>query len=324
MEKVAELKEYIGVALGQDPRLRKTAGQGRLPFYIRTAYALYNGKLRDRELLFALANPGSNLTVTQIEKQMNTLRDTLGLMAVVVLNDVDAITRRRLVDKHINFIATGKQMYLPDLLMDLRENFQKPREVKRQLLPSAQVMLICKMLAPKEPLETYRLKQWAVHLGYTAMAMTQAAENLKANGLCEIHGTKEKFLHFVAERNELWRLAEPLMIDPVLKRLYVDKLPTGVKLLKAGETALAEYTNLNAGREECRAIGKGDFYDLTNKRKLDNPHQAEGNYLLEVWKYDPAAISKGGAVDEISLYLSMRHNTDERIQMALGELADRW
>jgi hypothetical protein len=81
---------------------------------------------------------------------------------------------------------------------------------------------------------------------------------------------------------------------------------------------------MNASRQEFRATGRATYYEMVKKQLLVNPNDHEGAYCLEVWKYDPAVLGGDAVVDEISLYLSLRHNTDERIQMALGELADLW
>ena len=45
-----------------------------------------------------------------------------------------------------------------------------------------------------------------------------------------------------------------------------------------------------------------------------------------MWNYPPRLLGDGNAVDQISLYLSLRDDTDERIQQALEELLEeiRW
>jgi hypothetical protein len=47
------------------------------------------------------------------------------------------------------------------------------------------------------------------------------------------------------------------------------------------------------------------------------PNAAE----IELWRYEPALLSKDGkSVDPLSLYLSMRGTSDERVEAALANL----
>ena len=47
-----------------------------------------------------------------------------------------------------------------------------------------------------------------------------------------------------------------------------------------------------------------------------------GINVIEIWRYDPLPLSLDGNVDKLSLYLSMRNNQDERIQIELEQLID--
>jgi hypothetical protein len=38
---------------------------------------------------------------------------------------------------------------------------------------------------------------------------------------------------------------------------------------------------------------------------------------VEVWSYDPGPLADQGAVDPLSLYLSLKDNKDERVEAAL-------
>lgn len=46
----------------------------------------------------------------------------------------------------------------------------------------------------------------------------------------------------------------------------------------------------------------------------------EADLEVEVWTYKPSLLSEGPAVDQLSLYLSLRDDTDERVQSALDEM----
>ncbi len=89
-----------------------------------------------------------------------------------------AINRGRLIQKGMNFIVPGKQLFLPDMLLDLRENFNErsSRKNKEKLLTSAQYILLYHMLHRYEKVQLTDLsfKELAVKIGYTQVAISNA------------------------------------------------------------------------------------------------------------------------------------------------------
>jgi DNA-binding MarR family transcriptional regulator len=227
----------------------------------------------------------------------------------------------------------GKQLYLPDYLMDLREGNQTVGRKKKteKLLPSAQFIILYHMLQSNKTqhLEDDSFTQLALRFGYTKMAITKAVDNLVYHELCKVEGTKEKYIRFLSIRKELWNRALPLFTTPVLKLVYVDEKPEGMHLLQANEYALPEYSDMNPSRQKYYAIEKGKFYDLQKTGKLINPNEFEGKYGLEVWKYNPEPLVElvnpdTNVVDPLSLYLCLKDNPDERIEMALEQILDHY
>jgi hypothetical protein len=114
----------------------------------------------------------------------------------------------------------------------------------------------------------------------------------------------------------------------VFKRIYVDEMPEGMHLLKANESALPEYSDMNPSQQKYYAIEKGKFYDLQKNGQLKNPNEYEGKYALEVWKYNPEPLAhilnnNMNVVDPLSLYLSLKDSRDERVEMALEQIIEK-
>src|SRR5690606_30911675 len=145
-----------------------------------------------------------------IERQLVPIRQVFDQTPVIVVNDISAITRKRLIEKGINFVVPGKQLYIPAVLLDLRETFKKIKEPAVTLLPSAQVILIYRILQRNERLEDFPLKVLAKKMNYTAMAITKAVADLRDHELCDVTGTREKFVHFFLPIPELWARANRL------------------------------------------------------------------------------------------------------------------
>nr|WP_315174970.1 MarR family transcriptional regulator [uncultured Flavobacterium sp.] len=332
-----EVSKYINETLGAnaivDPIQKNDLGN--LPMYITQAYKLYNMELFNRDLVMVELKNEDELSLLQVDKHLQLLKNTFNRVVVLVLENLPAYNRKRLIERGINFIVPGKQLYLPELLIDLREGFSKPRvRIKdNTLMPSAQFLLIYHIIQRNEnwKLENNSFKEIAKKLGYTPMAITNAVENLKQHNLIEVYGEKEKFIKFNLERNELWHTAEQenLLSSPVLKTVYVDVLPATPFMLKTNTSALSEYSNMNPSKQYYYAIEKNAFYHLKKNNGLVNANDREGKYAIEVWKYNPETLvgelpNLHPVVDPLSLYISLKDNHDERVQMALEQIIEKF
>lgn len=334
---IKDLCKYITENLGLTIDVRPLPKQqaDRLPIYATEMYDLFTMTLLGHVFLLAALKQPNELSILQVTKHLTTLQSALGKKVILLLQNLSAINRKRLIEKGVNFIVPDKQMYVPDLLIDFREQFADARtkEKKETLLPSAQFLLIYHMLHRYEKnwqLEGHSFKEIAERSGYTAMAITKAVENLKYLELIEVTGEKEKFIRFRLERNELWRTAEhnKILINPVIKRVFVDAKPTRA-LLHSNTSALHEYSEMNPGNQQFFAIDKNAFYFLEKNSELINPNDHEGQYCLEVWKYNPEKILHElpfdmPVVDPLSLYLTLCDTTDERIEMALDQIIQNY
>ncbi|MCL9981191.1 MAG: MarR family transcriptional regulator [Bacteroidia bacterium] len=328
---------YIEEVLGIQPSVSPLAKSqlDKLPMYIHETFKLYRTPIFNTEIILAELKNDDKLSIQQTEKQVTQLKKLLNQKVVIVLSNVQAFNRKRLIEKGINFIVPGKQLYMPNLLIDLRENFflSKSKQKKESLLPSAQFLLIYRIINRDEQwkLEGHSFKEIALKLGYTPMAVTNAIENLKIHNLIDVVGEKEKFIRFRGELSEIWKTAyqQKLLINPIIKTVYVDEKPKDLFLLQSNASALPEYTDLNPSKQEYFAIEKTVFYDLQKRNEWVNLNEYEGRYALEVWKYNPLTLvnelpDKRTVVDPLSLYLSMMDNRDERIEMALDEILKKF
>jgi hypothetical protein len=335
--KIKKTLKYIEETLGIQPTATPIAKSNldKLPVYIHETFTLYCTNLFNTGIILAELKQDDALSIQQTEKQVQLLKNLLNQKVVVVLENAQAYNRKRLIEKGISFIMPGKQLYMPDLLVDLRESYVHPRTKKKNetLLPSAQFLIIYHIIHRNQQwkLEEHPFKEIAQKTGYTPMAITNAIENLKHHELVDVEGEKEKFIRFRHERHELWDIAQQqnLLVNPVIKTVYIDEKPNDLFLLHSNATAMPEYTDLNPGRQEYFAIERTVFYGLQKSNALVNPNDYEGRYALEVWKYNPLALVDGlpndrTVVDPLSLYLSVKDSRDERIEMALDQIIEKF
>lgn len=325
------IKEILGIVVL--PELVPKHEISKLPFFINGIYELFQINLFEKSLLLAEPKEKENFSIMRTEKNFTLLKNTLKRKVVLILPELTYINRKRLVEKGINFIVPGKQLFIPELLIDLKEDFSiKQKNEGEHLLPSAQFLLIYHIIHrnDKWQLEDHSFKEIAEKINYTSMAVTKAVENLKRHELIDITGSKEKSIKFKLQRHELWNEAEKrkILINPVLKKVFVDEKP-GIIMLKSNISALTEYSDINPDNFDFFALPKTTYYELKKENKLINENNLEGQICLEIWKYDPVTLvgelpNEAPVVDPLSLYLSLKEDPNERIEMALDQIINNF
>jgi hypothetical protein len=327
------LLETLGIQAMASPLAKSNLD--KLPMYINETFKLYQTHLFNTEIVLADLKNEDDLSIHQTEKQVQQVKNLLNQKVVVVLENIQAYNRKRLIEKSISFIVPGKQLYMPDLLIDLKESFTNPKTKQKNetLLPSAQCLLIYHILHRNQhwKLEEHPFKEIARKLHYTPMAITNAIDNLKYFELLDVQGDKEKFIRFRYNLPELWNIAQKqnLLVNPVIKAVFVDEKPKDLFLLQSNASALPQYSNLNPGKQAYYAIEKTVFYGLQKTKALLNQNEHEGNCALEIWKYNPLTLMEElpndlAVVDPLSLYLSLKDTRDERIEMALDQILEKY
>jgi len=324
------LKEYILQLLGIDIQTVPFHKNelARLPYFVSSAFDFYRTGIYETSLLLLFVRD-TDFQIGSIKKKLEIVAKAHSEKLVLVAKSINPMSKKRLMESGIQFIIPGKQLFLPGLLMDLKEDLSKNGYHRRpeKLTPSAQFILLYKFLHRSEKIEQLTFKELAKKMGYTAMAITKAIAIIEELKLCDVKGTKEKYIYFEKNIPELWQEALPYFTSPILKKVFVDKLPNK-SLLRSNVLALALYTDMAPGNQEYFAIDKTSFYALQKSNTLLNPNEFDGPYCLEVWKYNPAALAKGiseeSDVDPLSLYLSLKDVQDERIEKALNQIIEKY
>lgn len=315
------IRKYLHESLGFTVNVAKLPDSQvkKLPMYLAYGYTYYLLELDGQ--LFILAYCGEMpKTAGQLKKQAQDISHHLGMRVVFAMDTQSAGLKRRMIQDKINFIVPGNQLYLPELLIDLKENIKSMQTYPTLLSPSAQALLLFHLQV--ERLEGFSFKEIADKLGYSAKTITKAAGELKAKNLCEVLGTKEKQFKFNPDRKVLWEQSQPQMQQPVSKVYYVNRMD-GANFCQSHDTALAHYTFLADTGKQAYAIGQSEFDDLKEKGYWEYLDETEGEVRLEIWKYNPRILSQNGYIDPLSLYLCYKHDSNERVEAEINELIQK-
>lgn len=323
----SKLLDYLEDITGDRPELKPLPDQqtARLPMFLRERYSIRSTRLFDNDCLLALESPEWDAGSTmEYARHVETLRAALGAEVGIVLRTVASWSRNRLVRAGVPFIVPGSQLFLPFGRIDLRERFavlKNPSE--KPLTPAAQAVFLYHLL--KQPLDDLPLREIAPLVGYTPMMITKVKDELEGAMLCDaVREGRSMVLKFSPDKRALWEKAESKLSPPMKKIHGVKWENPSYPALAAGMTALSNLTMIEDDPLPTYAL-----WDTTFRANLERgifvgcPYFEGATVLLQAWTYNPLLLGDGRNVDPLSLYLSLRHHADERVQQQLKQLIEQ-
>jgi len=314
---------YLDKTLGIEVNATKInkGVQDKLPLYINSIYNIWTAIIFGKKVLFLAKKTIEHLTPLQYQKHKELLEKKTGMLIVFILSDMKAYDRNRITQKRINFIIEDKQVFIPQLLIDLKDYLPKIKPKPIVLQPAAQLMILYHIQI--KPLDGFTYKELAELLDYSYITISRAVDNLVKLELCKTEGTKEKTLVFITDRKELWKKALPYLKTPIKSTIFInEELPKDL-LCISNINALAFYTDLNNETNIRYAINNNDFVKFMKDGLINETSKYDGEYKIELWRYNPNILTTNDFVDPLSLYLYFRNETDESIEMALEQIIEQ-
>lgn len=317
-----EARTYVEYVLQTGLHVRGGIDISTLPAFLGARYSLIDAEILGRSCILTIQTGEHDDTPATLTKHHELLKRRYPDRLIILLSDrVSNHNRHRLIGHHVAFIVPGNQLFVPVLAMDLREHFRSEREQSPEALtPTAQLIILAFLLNKIESGTT--ASALASLFRYSAMSMGRAINEVDTLGLVSVapHG-RFREVRFEVSRFALWDRVRPLLRSPVRKRRRVREVTGIPEMLLAGETALAERTDLSHPRIETRAIAASAWKALAKRYGLDHPAGwQEAEIELKTWTYDPALLGEGNLVDPISLWLSLPETSDDRIGAARDAL----
>ncbi|HCE43331.1 MAG TPA: hypothetical protein DET40_07265 [Lentisphaeria bacterium] len=320
MDLLSECRGYINEAIGIAPKIEPfhKAQGNKLPYFISDSYNIYHFCFLERNFVLLIPKDLLAYTPAEFSNHVEIVRKGLAIDVILLLPELTGYNRKRLIGYKVPFIVPRKQIYLPDLMIDLREHFKNEREERKGYLsPSAQVVFLYCILHKRNPLFPRDL---VGGLTYSRMTLNRAFDELVYFELAgKAFPGRDKLLQFSGDWKELWQKALPFLRSPVKKRVFVvGNILNKDKFLLSGLSALSQQSMISDEKVMTYALEKNSFEELCGDYRLEVIPAAEGAVAkIEIWNYSPNLLSKSKNVDPFSLYLSLKDNQDERIH---GEL----
>ena len=315
------IERYLKNTLHVPIRVSPPHHVSSLPSFIGRMYRICDGRIAGKRCVF-LVTKDHSATPFAIAKHVGLVRSAVDAIVVFVAPALSPHNRARLIRHRVSFAVPGNQLYIPDLAIDLREHFRARRRRRADILsPAAQAVLFHRLLRLDEGATTPSLIAAPLH--YSAMSIGRAFDELVDTGLAqtERHG-KERHLRFNADGRPLFDAARDLLRSPVRAEKPISHVGGLGALKRAGESALAELTNLSPPPLDTLAVAACDWKETADTYGLFETDRDDAEGIVETWAYDPAGLSGAHVVDRLSLYAQFRNHPDERVSMAAERLLE--
>lgn len=317
------ISKYVNKTFGVTISLKKLTKEklSQLPFFLKEIYNYWSAFFLDTHFIFVEKKDKKNITPQQYKKHLEAIEKTLKTKVIFVFLELETYNRNRLIQKQISFIIPGKQSFIPNLFIDLKDYLKTTKQSQLSLQPAAQLLLLYHL--QKSSLQNFGYKTAAELLKYSYVTITRAVENLISLNLCKVSSSKKKQFIFETDNKILWEKALSFLKSPIKKTVYLnDKIPDKF-LVETNISALSHYTDINNNSKKHFAINHKDFTNLHKDGIIKMYSEYDGDYCIEVWKYDPKILSKDRKIDPLSLFLIFKESEDQRIKIELENLINK-
>ncbi|MHC8341170.1 hypothetical protein [Pseudomonas sp. HLT2-19-2] len=324
-----EIKDYFESIFGIKPEIRRWAKTKGLPFYLLDEYAFDVVTLFDRQCLVLLAHePFEN--AAKVRKHIDALKKMLDQPILYATGALKSYERKRLIESGVQFVVPGNQLFAPQLGMDLREFYRSRQADKEAMSPASQALLIAAIIRGWDEDYIFRGADLVDGDPYSKMTTSRAMKEFQSFGLIEpASNEKSPRWHFIAAPKTIWEKALPVMQNPVKRVVYSDWHPQLQRA--AGLSALSKVSMLGEPSIPVIAFTKeGWDAEVQRSGRTEVGQFNDPVFEVEIWSYSPDHIIgktcvpvSRESVDPLSLYLSLRDDVDDRVQISLDEMMEK-
>ena len=304
-----EFERLLGGQLKIKP-CGKTQG---LSFLLLGLYNLYECDFNGHRFILMCHKKKVVYTPGAVSAHMAQIQAATGLQAVFAITEMPSYKRARFLEKRIPFIVPGKQMYLPFACLLLTESGSPAPKKFDSLGNLAQILILAKLM--KRLAGPVSIETACSMFQYSRISVIRAFDELEHFQLAR-RCPATKHLEFIADNGPLWKKALPLLHNPQRRIIGLEKIPQGLSVYESGINALSKHSMLSPDPQMAYAVEAKAFNKL--RIKPECPIE-DAPVMLELWNYTPAIIGRD-SVDPFSLYLTLKDDPDDRIQIALESM----
>jgi len=301
------------------------------PLWLRSAINLYTlNILGDNIPEIILIEPKGDQpfdTLINIYRQVSL---KCGPGTILIANELNPKFRPLLVKFRIPFIYKNKIIFAPQLGLvsnELHKYKEKHPSINatsfdKELHPLS-VKLVAAYLCTQIPqqISLKALYQLLITQGVrlSLSKLSKILNELIELGFMEALGRGPHKEFRFKEQKEVWEILLTTNKTKQMSIHYSHYSPKDEQTyILAGESALAEYSDLASPNTLTIAVDSSTFRNMLQKKIPLTHHETE--IIIQVWKEDPKLFSINKKINPIELYFSLKDMQDERIQLALKQM----
>ncbi len=279
-----------------------------------------------------LAQPEPELAFEQLMRVYRQLIEKLKAPVLVIADKLPPKHRPLLVKFNIAFIYKNESVYAPELGLkfDRISRFKEDRTIqvenkKATITPFALKLvagLLTNQIPPEFTLKGLHDKMQNESVEVSTTKLSLALKELAENNLLLAGGAGPTRYFAKAAVEKTWEKILALPLAPFFREAQTNYVPKNRETFcLAGETALAQYSNLAASATATIAMSVKEFRESYEGKKSDIPFgDVYTPSMIQIWKEPPHLFALRGVMNPIEVFFAMRNHHDERVQMALDEM----
>lgn len=331
-----ETYDYIEKVIGKN-NFKIDSKNFKFPRYIHNLYKIEFVKIFDYECVIVTPK-FERIVIEQLLKQMSLISERTDCIPILEFQKLNTEQRHRLINYKFSFIVPNSQLFLPFLFLDFRKEKFKKQGTNTKFAPTTQLIFLIIFYSQQE---TFTSREIQEVTNLTSMTINRALNALLNLKIIEKYGnTNRTQYRIIKSKKEMFNASNKRFINPIKKKIYMKYFPSDFKnsLMLSGEYALSQVSMLSEPLNQQYAMDNNSYKILKSEYENNIYFENIGipNIIeIEVWKYPPIIkplnnylrnsvdLYSRSTVDTISLYLSLREDKDERIQIELESLLER-
>lgn len=305
-----------------------------LPVWVKGAakiFALARLEVPEEPFLY-LAQPEPEIAFELLMRVYRQLIEKLKAPVLVIADNLQSKHRPLLVKFNIAFIYKNESVYAPELGLKFNRinRFKEDRTIhvenkKEAITPFALKLvagLLTDQISHEFTLKGLDDKIQSEGFEISKAKLSLALKELAVNGLILTGGSGPTRYFTKATVEKTWKKILALPLAPFFREAQTNYVPKNLETLcLAGETALAQYSNLAAGQSAIIAMSVKEFRAGYESKKNEIPFgDIYTPSTIQIWKEPPHLFALRGVMNPIEVFFAMRTHHDERVQIALNEM----
>ena len=313
-----EVQKFIENTTGQTGIIQAVEKRIQVPQYLHALYDLLPARIHKFPAILAFVKNEEIPKTIDLKAHAKTLHQKTGDQVVFVFHNMIPKKSATYVKNHLAFISLGNEIYLPFVMLKIHAVQQSsgPQQERLELTAWPQI-IVTRQLVHKD-VNGRTGTELAELFKVTKMTISRAIQELAATPVCKVVLEAQKKIIKFGSQEDIWLESYPLLRNPVHTIEHLRHLPDGLPHILAATSALAAKTSLAEPVTQEIALDKRERKKFSSKSFTDDESN-DNFHQVQFWNWNPTYTEKDGVVDPVSLYLSLRNTTDERIAMARDE-----